>query len=158
MTQQFSLPTPTKYFMTASGTEGHSKLNAFDNALLAANIGNVNLLRVSSILPPGCLLVPNLKIPEGSLVPVAYGSIISDIPDEIISAAVAIGFAKKDSFGVIMEYTGNCSAEEARRTITEMVEKAFFIRQIDLKDIKTAAAEHQVIKVGCAFAAVPMWY
>ncbi|MDQ7094379.1 arginine decarboxylase, pyruvoyl-dependent [Desulfosporosinus sp. PR] len=158
MTQQFSLPTPTRYFMTASGTEGHSKLNAFDNALLAAKIGNLNLLRVSSILPPGCLFVPNLKIPEGSLVPVAYGSIISDIPGKIISAAMAIGFAKKDTYGVIMEYTGECGAEEAERTITEMVEKAFFIRQMDLKDIKTVAVEHQIVKIGCAFAAIPMWY
>lgn len=157
MREQGPLPTPTKYFVTAAGAEGLSKLTAFDNALLGAKIGNVNLLRVSSILPPGCQFEPSLKIPEGSLVPIAYGAIISDIPGEIISAGIAIGFTK-DSFGVIMEYTGKCKAEEARKAVTEMVKEAFLTRQLELQDIKVVVAEHRVVKIGCAFAAVPMWY
>ena len=32
--------------------EGRTPLDAFDNALLAAGIGNVNLLKISSIVPP----------------------------------------------------------------------------------------------------------
>lgn len=151
------LPTPKKFFITAASAEGDSKLTAFDNALLKAKIGNVNLLRVSSILPPGCENDPELQIPEGSLVPTAYGSIVSDVPGEIISASVAVGFSE-NTFGVIMEYSGKCTAEEARATIAKMVEEAFATRQMNLVDIKIAVTEHKVEKIGCAFAAVPLWY
>ncbi len=151
------LPTPKKFFITAADAEGHSKLTAFDNALLKARIGNVNLLRVSSILPPQAEYTPELTIPPGSLVPTAYGSIVSDVPGETISAAVAVGFSK-DNFGVIMEYSGKCTAEESRAVITKMVEEAFVTRKMQLVDIKVEAAEHKVEKIGCAFAAVPLWY
>jgi hypothetical protein len=60
------LPTPKKFFITAAHAEGHSKLTAFDNALLKARIGNVNLLRVSSILPPQAEYTPDLTIAPGS--------------------------------------------------------------------------------------------
>ncbi|MDA8440751.1 MAG: arginine decarboxylase, pyruvoyl-dependent [Peptococcaceae bacterium] len=151
------LPTPKKFFITAASAEGHSKLTAFDNALLKARIGNVNLLRVSSILPPGTVYTPDLVIPEGSLVPTAYGSIVSDVPGEIIAAAVAVGFSE-NTFGVIMEYSGKCTAEEARIIITKMVQEAFATRQMKLVDIKVEAVEHKVGQIGCAFAAVPLWY
>lgn len=114
------LPTPKKYFLTAAAAEGKSKLTAFDNALLKARIGNVNLIRVSSILPPEAELDENLEIPAGSLVPTAYGSIISDVPGEIISAAVAVGLSE-DSFGVIMEFSGRCTKDKAEEVIKEMV-------------------------------------
>lgn len=151
------LPTPKKFFITAASAEGDSKLTAFDNALLKARIGNVNLLRVSSILPPGCEYDPALQIPEGSLVPTAYGSIVSDVEGELIAAAVAVGFSES-TFGVIMEYSGKCSAEEARAVIKKMVKEAFETRKMKLVDIKVAATEHRVEKIGCAFAAVPLWY
>ncbi|MDR3270673.1 MAG: arginine decarboxylase, pyruvoyl-dependent [Peptococcaceae bacterium] len=151
------LPTPKKYFVTAASAEGNSELTAFDKALLKARIGNVNLLRVSSILPPGCEYDPNLTIPAGSLVPTAYGYIVSDQPGMRISAAVGVGLAP-DAFGVIMEYSGICGASEAEQTITRMVEEAFAIREMQLLDIKIASVEHVVEKIGCAYAAVPMWY
>jgi arginine decarboxylase len=151
------LPTPKKFFVTAASAEGNSELTAFDKALLKARIGNVNLVRVSSILPPGCEYDPNLEIPAGSLVPTAYGYIVSEEPGELISAAVAVGLSP-DAFGVIMEFSGKCSAEEAKATIIKMVEEAFEIREMPLADIKVAAVEHVVEKIGCAYAAVPMWY
>lgn len=151
------LPTPKKYFLTAAAAEGESKLTAFDNALLKARIGNVNLLRVSSILPPQAELDEGLQIPPGSLVPTAYGSIISDVPGEIISAAVAIGISE-DTFGVIMEFSGKCTKDEAEETIKGMVIEAFETRKMPLVEIKVAAVEHKVEKLGCAFAAVPLWY
>ncbi len=41
----------TKAATTSGSAEGTTPLNAFDNALLAAGIGNINLVKVSSILP-----------------------------------------------------------------------------------------------------------
>lgn len=151
------LPTPKKYFVTAAASEGRSKLTAFDNALLKARIGNVNLIRVSSILPPGTENDPDLVLPPGSLVPTAYGYIMSDVPGELISAAVGVGISG-DTFGVIMEFSGKCSKEEAEKNIENMVKEAFETRGMELKDIKIAAVEHRVEKIGCALAAVPLWY
>ncbi len=152
------LPTPKKYFVTAGSSEGRSKLTAFDNALLKARIGNVNLLRVSSILPPGCEHDPDLVLSPGSLVPTAYGYIVSNVPGEVISACVGVGINSSDTFGVIMEFSGKCSKEEAEQAITNMVKEAFETRGMELKEIKIASTEHKVEKIGCALAAVPLWY
>ncbi|MBM7855669.1 arginine decarboxylase [Desulfohalotomaculum tongense] len=151
------LPTPKKYFVTAASAEGRSKLTAFDNALLKAKIGNVNLLRVSSILPPSAEYDPDLVLPPGSLVPTAYGYIISDVPGETIAAAVGVGLSK-DTFGVIMEFSGKCTREEASRAIENMLKEAFETRGMELVDMKITAVEHKVEKIGCCLAAVPLWY
>lgn len=151
------LPTPKKYFLTAASAEGRSRLTAFDNALLNARIGNLNLIRVSSILPPAAELDNDLVIPPRSLVPTAYGFIVSDVPGELISAAVAVGISE-ESFGVIMEFSGKCSKAEAEETVAAMVREGFETRRKPLKEIKVAAVEHRVEKIGCCLAAIPLWY
>lgn len=151
------LPLPKKYFVTAASSEGETSLTAFDGALLQARVGNTNLLRVSSILPPDCKYVPDLVIPPGSLLPIAYGSITSSDHGDIISAAVGVGI-QHGSFGVIMEFSGKCSKKEAEAKVIRMVEEAFHIRGLTLDEIKVAATEHVVENIGCAFAAVPLWY
>ena len=143
--------------MCAGAADGSSRLNAFDNALLQAGIGNVNLVRVSSILPPGALHVPDLQIPPGTLTPTAYGSITSDVVEELISAAVGIGISA-DSFGVIMEYSGHCSRQDAENAVVQMVKDAFQMRQMEPIEILVKAVEHKVVDTGCAFAAVALWY
>lgn len=151
------LPTPKKFKIVAGSAEGKTILNSFDNALLAAGIGNVNLLRVSSILPPECEYAPDLVLPPGSLVPTAYGYVISEKQGERIAACVGVGFSK-DTFGVIMEYAGKGTKKEAEARIREMLKNAFETRGIPLVDMKLASTEHVVQGIGCAFAAVPLWY
>jgi len=151
------LPLPKKYFVSAGAAEGKTELTAFDKALLEARVGNVNMLRVSSILPPGCEYDPDLELPPGSLVPIAYGYVISDEPGDRLAAAVAVGI-KENSFGVIMEFSGHCTKEEAEEKVVAMVKEAFEVRGLELDDLKVASAEHVVKECGCAFACVPLWY
>ena len=151
------LPTPTKFTLVAGGAEGPNRLNAFDNALLEAGIGNLNLVKVSSVLPPGAGAVDTLSIPPGSLVPTAYGAITSETPGEIIAAAVGVG-RHGDDYGVIMEYSGRCTKEEAEEIVAGMVRHAFARRGLELTELKVKGVEHRVEKVGCAFAAVALWY
>jgi arginine decarboxylase len=151
------LPIPQKFTLVAGGAEGKTELNAFDNALLASGVGNMNLLRVSSILPPYAVLTADFVMPPGSLLPIAYGSLTSDQPGELIAAAVAVGIAA-DSFGVIMEFSGRCSGKEAEDAVKKMVEEAFTSRNIKLEKVLAKAAEHRVEGIGCVFAAVPLWY
>ncbi len=100
---------------------------------------------------------PDLEIPPGSLVPTAYGYIISDVPGQQISAAVGVGFSQ-DSFGIIMEFSGKCSSADAERAIERMLQEAFAARNMELAGTKIAATEHRVEKIACALAAVPLWY
>jgi arginine decarboxylase len=39
-----------------------------------------------------------------------------------------------------------------------MVEEAFASRNIELEKVLAKAVEHRVEKIGCVFAAVPLWY
>lgn len=153
------LPTPKKFTLVAASAEGTTALNAFDHALLAAGLGNLNLVRVSSILPPGAELVEHLVIPAGSLTPTAYGYITSDQPGTRIAAAVGIGLSKnEDDFGLIMEYEGVCSQAEAEARVEQMVVEGFSARGMKLEKVMLKAVEHRVERVGCAFAAVALWY
>ncbi|NLM51686.1 MAG: arginine decarboxylase, pyruvoyl-dependent [Firmicutes bacterium] len=151
------LPTPKKFKIVAAAAEGGHNLTAFDNALLAAGIGNVNLVRISSILPPAAQYDPDLVLPPGSLVPTAYGAIVCDEPGKKIAAAVGIGFSA-DTFGVIMEYSGYCSKEEAEAKIQQMLEEAFASRGMELVKTEIRGVEHTVEAIGCALAAVTLWY
>jgi arginine decarboxylase, pyruvoyl-dependent len=144
--------------LVAGSGEGKTALNAFDAALLASGLGNLNLLKVSSILPPGAKYHQKLEIPFGSLVPTAYGSICSNKPGAIISAAVAVGIPIADTFGVIMETSDYCSKAEIEERISAMVMEAFTIRELEYQEIKVYAVEHQVINCGSAFAGLALWY
>ncbi|MHB1679065.1 MAG: pyruvoyl-dependent arginine decarboxylase [bacterium] len=152
------LNTPDIYTMVSGVSEGTSKLNAFDIAILNAGVGNTNLIRLSSILPPNTKFASKINYSRGSLVPIAYGSIVSDKKNEIIAASVAIAITEEDGFGVIMEYSGICSADEAKATVSKMAEDAIQYRKMALKEIKSIAIEHKVENIGCAFCGVPMWY
>ncbi|HEY3314515.1 MAG TPA: arginine decarboxylase, pyruvoyl-dependent [Bacillota bacterium] len=151
------LPTPVKFTVVAASSEGGTELNAFDNAILKAGIGNLNLLRVSSILPPGAREVESLTIAPGSLVPTAFGTIASEKPGEVISAAIGVGLSA-DTFGAIMEFSGHCHKEAAEAAVKAMVEEAFQVRQMPLARVIIRAAEHKVERCGCAFAGVALWY
>jgi arginine decarboxylase len=151
------LPTPKKFTLVAGGAEGPSLLNAFDNALLVAGVGNLNLIKVSSILPPGAQEVEVLDVPPGSLLPIAYGSAVSDEPGTRVAAAVAVGLSP-NTFGVIMEYGGRCTKEEAEAEVRRRVEEAFKHRGLPLVGIRSIAAEHVVERAGCAFAGCALWY
>ena len=151
------LPTPTKFTLVTGSSEGRTELTAFDKALLAAGIGNLNLVKVSSILPPGARAVDRLDVPPGSLLPVAYASITSAIPGELIAAAVAVGLSP-NNFGVIMEFSGRLSGAEAEARVRAMVEEAFETRRMPLGSIQARSVEHRVSSTGCAFAAVALWY
>ena len=50
-----------KIAITSGKSEGPSKLNAFDNSLLDAGIGDVNLIKVSSIIPADSEFTLNLQ-------------------------------------------------------------------------------------------------
>jgi len=153
------IETPDLYTLVVGKGEGEKKLTAFDAALLEAGVGNMNLLRVSSVLPPRCEFAQKMEMPYGSLLPIAYGSISSDVPGERIAAAIGVGVPEDPgSFGMIMEYSGFCSADEAARKVEEMVREAFEMRALALREVKVKAVDHIVEQCGSVFAGCPLFY
>ncbi len=151
------LITPVSYTLAVGAAAGPTPLNAFDNALLAAGIGNVNLMKMSSILPPGVKYVERLDIPPGSLVPTAYCTWTSEVPGEHIAAAVGVGLSR-NSFGVIMEYAGPGTREQAEAEISRMLEEAYEQRKMKLHEVRIRGVDYQVRTLGSVVAAAVLWY
>jgi len=145
---------PNKAFLCYSAAEGATELNAFDNALLSAGVGNFNFLKLSSILPPKTIVVDKIDLPDGSIVPAVYTSIVGKSPKEVISSSISIAIPNADKAGVIMEYSGKCSQKLAEKKTEEMIKEAMKARKIKTYKIKTISIEHTVKKIGCTFACV----
>ncbi|MBI2881859.1 MAG: arginine decarboxylase, pyruvoyl-dependent [Candidatus Tectomicrobia bacterium] len=152
------VPTPTQYFMTVGCAEGGTALNAFDAALMAACIGNTNILKMSSILPPHCQEVPPFRLPPGALVPAAYATMSSDQPGLIISAAVGIAFPEDEDYpGLIMETQGAGTLAQIEEQVARMAAEGMEKRGKAIRRIVTRGVEHRVERHGAVLAAVVLW-
>lgn len=152
------MKTPTHYFLASGSSEGFSPLNAFDQALLCAGVGDTNLVRMSSILPPGCQRVEPFPLPGGALVPVAYSDIRSSTPGEIIAAAVAIALPEDPALpGCIMEHHDAAPLEEVLAMVREMALQGMAYRDRPVAEVLVQGAEHTVLEHGTAFAGVVLW-
>ncbi len=140
--------------LVSGASEGETELNAFDNALLEAGIGDINLVKVSSIMPPGIKVVEKLNpLPRGAFLPVVYVSVSSSNPGEVISAAVGFGRCE-DGFGVIMEAGGvGKSEEEVRKEVEDKVKFALARRGLELKELRTVSVSWKVKKCAAVVAA-----
>ncbi|MFA4028876.1 MAG: hypothetical protein GDYSWBUE_001341 [Candidatus Fervidibacterota bacterium] len=148
---------PVKTIYLVSGAaEGCTPLNAFDNALIEAGIGDLNLIKVSSIVPKGARLIegkPN--IPKGTIVPCVYVAKVGTVSG--MQLAVGLGIAvDEDGFGVIMEAEGE-DGKELRSQIMMMLEEAFEVRGLKINDMRMVVSEHKVCNTGCAVAAAVFW-
>jgi arginine decarboxylase len=147
----------TKVAATAGSAEGGTALNAFDNALLAAGIGNVNLVKVSSIVPPDVDVVDLPKIKPGAIVPTAYAAMTSETPGDTVAAAVGYALPEdRTKAGVIMEYHDRTDRATAERAVRGMLAEAFAVRGERIRELRVVAAEHRVTRVGCAMAAIAL--
>lgn len=149
-----------KHFTMCAGTgKGTAELNAFDHALQTAGVGNYNLIRVSSILPPWAEEFPQIDVAPGSLLPIAYGSIVCKEAGAEIAAAVGVGIPKKrENVGVIMEFSGFCGKQYALNQIKMMVEEAMKNRGLEIAEIISTADSCIVENAfGCAFAGIALW-
>ena len=150
--------TPNCIWPTSGHAEGVTELNAFDNALLQAGIGNLNLIKLSSIVPAHVTLLDHRPedLTPGDLTPTVYTVKMSDTPGDIVAAAVGIGL-RKDGHGMIFENTGG-SRSAVEDTVRRMVREGFAQRGLELDELLVFSSEHKVERIGCAIAAVVLWW
>jgi pyruvoyl-dependent arginine decarboxylase len=107
------IPHPKQFFLVSGGSDGETPLNAFDRSLIVSGVGDLNLVRMSSILPPGCTQCEPFTISPGTLIPVAYADITSSKVGTILATAVAVGIpVDKSQVGLIMEYHNSFDIED----------------------------------------------
>ncbi|MDZ7693422.1 MAG: arginine decarboxylase, pyruvoyl-dependent [Balneolaceae bacterium] len=153
--------TPNVFCLVKGASEGRTRLNAFDNSLLNAGVGDTNLMRMSSILPPGAKQqnIADIELPKGGLIPLAYATIDSTTPGRYISSAIAVGIPEDESEpGVIMEFEDHSKLENVENIVRQMVVDAFDYRDRKLKEIRSIGIEHQVEICGATFAGAVLWY
>lgn len=146
---------PKKVYATAIASEGETELNAFDNCLLKVGIGDVSLVKVTSILPHDVEIVDEpLKLPAGANVPAIYTYVISDKPGETIAAAIAIG-KTQDGPTLVAEFSSKgINSEKAEDEALRRLELMAKARNLELVSTETYSSEHTVEKIGCVLAVV----
>ncbi len=148
---------PSRFCIRVGAGRGETELLAFDKALFAAGISHYNLVKVSSIIPPGAVLVDEIDFPPGSLLPIAFSSLVSGEEGLVISAAVAAGIpASPDDVGVIMEFSGPVLLDEAENRVRFMAQEALNSRGIGIKEIVVKGASARVEGISAVFAGVAL--
>lgn len=142
-----------KIAIVSGKDEGPTKLNAFDNALTDAGIGDVNLIKVSSMLAGNCEIerLPELK--PGAMVNCVLSEITSDNPGDEITAVIAVAIG--DRLGCVVETTGinkdiNDLIDEAEMMVKYMMEK----RGVEINDLIVESSTTTVDEIASVVASV----
>jgi arginine decarboxylase len=115
---------PKRVFFTSGVGKHAHNLESFAAALRAAGIAQCNLVRVSSIYPPGCRIISR-KVGLGELVPgqITYcvmADTRTDEPSRMVSAGIGLAIPKKkDHFGYISEHHGFGMTERKTADLVE---------------------------------------
>jgi arginine decarboxylase len=142
-----------KISITSGRAEGPTELNAFDNALLDAGIGNINLIKVSSIIPPNAQIVEVPEFKAGEMVNCVLAQVTSNKVGDKISALVAV--ALSDDLGCVVEHSAvNKHPKQLVREARAMVKHMMEIRERTINKIIVEQENHTVQNWGAVVAAV----
>src|SRR5437763_16255084 len=92
---------PTKFFLTRGVGMHEKEMRAFEEALRDAGIETCNLVKISSIIPPGCKCIsreeglPLLK--QGQITFAVMAQSQTNEPDQMVSAGIAVAEPDDDS-------------------------------------------------------------
>lgn len=100
---------PTKVFLTRGAGKHREKLPSFELALRDAGIAQYNLVRVSSIFPPGCRIIPKkegiAQLKPGQVVFCVLSDCATNEPHRLIAASVGLSTPKDRSrYGYLSEH------------------------------------------------------
>ncbi|MEN6329672.1 MAG: arginine decarboxylase, pyruvoyl-dependent [Methanobacteriaceae archaeon] len=142
-----------KVSITSGRAEGPTKLNSFDNALLDAGIGDVNLIKVSSIVSGGTKIIRLPELHGGAMVNCVMAHAFSDQEGDVITAIIAVAMA--DDLGCVVEHSAvNKDPGEVKLEAESMARHMMDIRGLKIKKIIVEMVSHKVINMGSAVAAL----
>lgn len=133
--------------------EGPTKLNAFDNALTNAGIGDVNLIKVSSMLASDTEICELPKLKPGSMVNCVLSEITSNNPGDEISAVIAVAIGKE--LGCVVETTGiNKNKDDLIKEAKDMVEYMMEKRDVEIKELIVECSSTTVKNIASVVSSV----
>ncbi|MBK5224432.1 MAG: pyruvoyl-dependent arginine decarboxylase [Acidimicrobiia bacterium] len=119
-----------------SGTgSGPTPLAAFDAALLEAGVANFNLVRLSSVIPPGSIVTtPDVAVPPSG----AWGDrlyvVLADARSAVLGDRLAAGIGwvqdAETGKGLFVEHEGH-SADEVETHIADSLQALMAARSVD---------------------------
>lgn len=142
-----------KIAIVSGKDEGPTKLNAFDNALTDAGIGDVNLIKVSSMLAGNAEIIDLPTLKPGSMVNCVLSEITSDVPGEEITAVVALAIGEE--LGCVVETTGrNQKLEDLIDEAKFMVKYMMDTRGMEIKELIVEPSTTTVKNIASVIASV----
>jgi arginine decarboxylase len=102
---------PQQLFFTKGLGKHKHRLQSFEAALRSAGIAPFNLVKVSSIFPPGCRIISKAKgvaqLKPGEIVHCVLAESSTNEPNRLVVAGVGLALpANRDTFGYISEHHG----------------------------------------------------
>ena len=116
--------------LTAASGEGPTRLAAFDSALVAAGVADFNLIRLSSIIPPGSTVVHaqpqgRARGTHGDRLYCVYAAAYTSTAGESAWAGLSWALRTDSSgAGLLVEHGGwsrNAVERDLRHTLTSMI-------------------------------------
>ena len=100
---------PRRFFLTKGAGKHRERLQSFELALRNAGIHYCNIVNVSSIVPPGCRLVPQKKglemIKPGEITFVVLARNSTNEPHRLVAASIGVAMpSEKDTYGYLSEH------------------------------------------------------
>ena len=142
-----------KIAIVSGKDEGPTKLNAFDNALSDAKIGDVNLIKVSSMLGKETEIIELPDLIPGDMINCVLASVCSNIKGEKITAVIAVAIGQ--NLGCVIENSGkNRETEEIITESIDMVKYMMDKRGEEIVELIVKEETHVVSKIGSVVSAV----
>ncbi|MCD6257913.1 arginine decarboxylase, pyruvoyl-dependent [Candidatus Aerophobetes bacterium] len=100
---------PTKLFLTKGVGKHKEKLASFEDALRNAGLAEYNIVRVSSIYPPGCKVISKNEgkklLTPGQIVYCVMAENATNEPHRLIAASIGLAIPRrKDQYGYLSEH------------------------------------------------------
>ena len=115
---------PSKVFLTKGAGKHKDKLQSFELALRKAGIAYCNIVKVSSILPPGCAVISREKglnlIRPGEIIYCVMSEGSTNEPNRLIAASIGIAIpSEKGQYGYISEHHSFGQTDDAAGNYAE---------------------------------------
>lgn len=150
--------TPGRYFVcSGAATSPVSHLNAFDQALIEAGIGEQNIVPVSSVLPEGIEEVEPVEIQRGAITHCVLAQ-QRGTEGETISAGIGWGFREDGAGGYVAEGHGNMGEDSLAEILEWKMNEIAGHRDVELKTTRyqVEAIEVPMDHYGACVAALVM--
>ena len=137
-------PVPRKLFLTKGKGQHKEKLASLEQALREAGIAPFNLVKISSIFPPGCQLISKQEgiqlLHPGQIIFLVMSENATDEPHRLIAASIGMAvpndprhygyLSEHHSFGQDEKEAGHYAEDLAADMLTTTLGKNFDLNQI----------------------------